>query len=135
VYDTGFASAGVCLFSVIAERVTRAEASITQAQIAPPVAEKKAPKNFAAPKEKAPKAPKAPKVAAEKKPFDPKAAFASKVAKKDAAPKAAAAVAVASESEGVPPLLLAILVLFSPLAFIAVYMVKELARLASQVGK
>jgi hypothetical protein len=122
----------------VAALVTRPEVTITQAQIAPPVAEKKAPKNFAAPKEKAPKAPKAPKAAAEKKPFDPKAAFASKVAKKDAAPKAAAAavaVASSSESEGVPPLLLAIAVLFSPLAFIAVYMVKELARLAGQVGK
>lgn len=108
---------------------------ITQAQIAPPTAAKKAPKNFAAPKEKAPKAPKAPKVQAEKKAFDPKAVFASKVGKKDAAPAAAAVAKASSESEGIPPLLLAIIVLFSPLALIAVYMVKELARLAGQVGK
>ena len=92
-------------------------------------------KNFAAPA--APKEAKAPaekKVKAPKAAFDPKALFAKKDTTK-AAPAAAAAAAASTGEEGISPLFWAILVLFSPTAFIAAYMVKELARLVGQLGK
>ena len=99
------------------------------------MAETKKVKNFAAPA--APKEAKAPaekKVKAPKAAFDPKALFAKKDTTK-AAPAAAAAAAASTGEEGISPLFWAILVLFSPTAFIAAYMVKELARLVGQLGK
>jgi hypothetical protein len=100
------------------------------------VAETKKVKNFAAPA--APKEAKAPaekKVKAPKAAFDPKALFAKKDTTKAAPAAAAAAAAASTGEEGISPLFWAILVLFSPTAFIAAYMVKELARLVGQLGK